>query len=105
MWKGGKEVSGSLDAAKEKKLGKALSELIDIEAGVRKTITSYTILPPNELIGIRDKVKEWLAKALEIAREFSPKEFNIGVRIGPIPDVHVSFTWDWSEPSKSEKEQ
>ncbi len=75
------------------KLVRELTNLVALETEIQKLTSRYTSLTRDEETGLRDRIKEWLKRGLEIANEFKPREFTISAEIGFPPRIGTSFTW------------
>ena len=55
---------------------------------------------------MKEPLEEKISGAIQIgSNQYDIADLLISVRIGMIPDVNVSFKWDWSRPSKSVDEK
>ncbi len=78
-----------------------LAELLKVEVEFSFTVPRTSHVNQQELVGLKDKLKEWLKRVREIAKEFGPKEFSIQGGLGFTPGLYASFTWPLSS-KKSE---
>ena len=67
------------------KLVNALAALVALEMEIHSLTTKYAKLTEVDKASLRDGINKWFNKALEIAREFKPREFTISVEIGIPP--------------------
>lgn len=72
-----------------------MHELISLQIEMNALVSSRTVLTEGEKTGLKDKdkVREWLRKAREIAEEVKPREFTVGAKVGFPPKLSVAFTW------------
>ena len=73
-----------------------LIELMKTGGQLRQQIESRQIdfarLSPEQEAGLRDKLKEWLKKALELAEEFSPESYSISLSALFVGSIGFSWT-------------
>ncbi|NVM22828.1 MAG: hypothetical protein HWN68_13735 [Desulfobacterales bacterium] len=77
-------------------LAAQLVELLKVEVEFSFTVPRTNHVGTHDLASVKDKLKEWLKKVSEIAREFGPKEFSIQGGVGFTPGLYASFTWPLS---------
>ena len=82
-----------LNPEKNEKLLNDLTKLVALEMQIQSLTSKYTVLTRDDEASVRDKIKEWFGKALEIAKEFQPREFTVSAEIGFPPRIGASFTW------------
>jgi len=86
-----------LNPQKSEKLFSDLTKLVELEMEIQTTATMYSTLTRDEKAGLRDWIKKWFSKVLEIAGEFKPREFAVSAEIGFPPRIGASFTWPISK--------
>ena len=85
---------------RKEKLINDLNKLVELEMEIQTTATMYSTLTRDEKAGLRDWIKKWFSKVLEIAGEFKPREFAVSAEIGFPPRIGASFTWSHQRSSK-----
>ena len=48
-------------------------------------------LSETQEVGLRDKLKEWLQKSFELAKEFSPSTYSVSIGMPMVGSI--SFSW------------
>ncbi len=77
-----------------------LSELLSIEAGIRENVMAVTSPRAYAMVGIEDKLKQWLKKVQEIAAQYGVKDYTITLALSWPPGIQASFTWSTEDKSR-----
>ena len=72
---------------------KILLEIMKTGSQTRREIESRDLAKLSEYqeAALRDKLKEWLQRALELAKEFSPESYSVNISIPFVGSV--GFSW------------
>ena len=86
-------MSTELSGERLDRFAELMYDLISLQVEINNIVSSKTVLISSEKAGLMDKIKEWLKKAQQIAKEVKPREFTVGAEVGFPPRVSVAFTW------------
>lgn len=70
-----------------------LSELLNIEAGIRESVVGVTYPQVYAMAGVEDKLRQWLNKVQGIATQYNVAQYTITLALSWPPGIQASFTW------------